>query len=73
MWMSKFVRLILAGAVCLLLAGYVPQDSLFPLFLKSDQVFEEGILGEWTVQGGTQETTSDEKSGQVTFQTGAPD
>jgi hypothetical protein len=39
--MSKFVRLILAGAVCWLLAGCIPQDSLFPLFLRSDQVFEE--------------------------------
>jgi len=71
--MSKFVRLILAAAVCLLLAGCAPQDSLFPLFLKSDQVFEEGILGEWMVQGGTPEIKSDEKSGQVTFHRGADD
>jgi hypothetical protein len=70
--MSKFVRLILAGAVCLLLAGCAPQDSLFPLFLKSDKVFEEGILGEWMVQGGTQEIKSDEKSDE-TFQRGAED
>lgn len=71
--MSKLVRLFLPIAVCLLLAGCAPQDSLFPLFLKSDQVFEEGILGEWIVQGGTQEIKPDEKSGQVTFQRGAED
>jgi hypothetical protein len=46
---------------------------LFPLFLKSDQVFEEGILGEWMVQGGTQEIKSDEKSGQVISERGAQD
>ena len=46
---------------------------MFPLFLKSDQVFEEGILGEWMVQGGTQEIKSHEKSGQVTSERGAQD
>jgi hypothetical protein len=65
--------LILARAVCWLLAGCVPQDSLFPLFLRSDQVFEEGILGEWMAQGGTQEISSDEKSGQLTSERGAQD
>ena len=50
--MNKFVRLILPSAVCGLLVGCAPQDSLFPLFLKSQQGFKEGLLGEWMVQGG---------------------
>src|SRR5262245_49652487 len=66
--MKNFAPSILCISICTLLAGCAPQDSLFPLFLKSDQAFEENLLGEWNVQGGTPEIKPDEKSGRAIFQ-----
>jgi hypothetical protein len=68
--MRKMAAAIALGLACALLAGCAPQDSLFPLFVKSDRVFEEQLLGQWIVQGGS-EIKPDEKSGHAIFQKGS--
>jgi hypothetical protein len=66
--MRKIAKAISLILVCALFVGCAPQDSLFPLFVKSDRVFEDQLLGEWIVQKGTA-VKPDEKSGRAIFQT----
>lgn len=51
--MRRMLTAFSALLCCVLLAGCAPQDSLFPLFLESDAVFDPQILGTWTVQAGS--------------------
>jgi hypothetical protein len=54
--------------VCALFAGCAPQDSLFPLFSSNDNAFENQLLGEWTVQGGTGHIKPGDKAGTAIFE-----
>ena len=67
--MGKCRTILVAITMCIALAGCAPQESLFPIFIKSDQVIEDQLLGEWVVQSGT-EMNPDEKSGHAIFQKG---
>jgi len=51
--MFKTIRLIPVLAAISILVGCAPQDSLFPLFNKDDNVFEKQLLGEWQVKNQT--------------------
>lgn len=54
--MKKSALFLGAILVSLILASCGPENSLFPLFTKEDQVFDEQLLGEWRLRG-------DEKAG----------
>lgn len=60
--MRTIERLLPAIAVAAILTGCAPEDSLFPLFVKDDQVFEQQLLGEWKLQGGADAKPEDEST-----------
>jgi len=50
--MKRCFSSVVTMALVLILAGCGAASSLFPLFLESDEVFDERLLGDWHVQDG---------------------
>ncbi len=55
-------------ALALLLAGCVPEESIFPLFTKEDTLFDQQLLGEWRIWSGTT-LKPGEQPGRIVFST----
>ena len=53
-----------------ILAGCEPENSLFPLFVKGDQEFDERLLGEWRIQDHSAFKPGEE-SGRIAFRKSA--
>jgi len=58
--MKTKTALVLALLLVSLAAGCAPEDSLFPLFTKSDSFFDEKLVGAWRIRGSLDKVNPDD-------------